>query len=138
MKVVFDANVLVSFLLTAGATISKILKSWQRKEFTLLLTREILLEIEEVLARFVAGKLISPKAAQALVCRLKKEGRIITSFSQIEVSPDKKDNRYLACAKDGEAKYLVTGDKRHLLSLKKFNGFKIVSPREFLSITEKK
>lgn len=100
MKVVFDANILVSFLLTAGATISKILKSWQRKEFTLLLTREILLEIEEVLARFVAGKLISPQAAQALVCRLKKEGKIITSFSQIEVSPDKKDNRYLACAKD--------------------------------------
>lgn len=138
MRVVFDANVLISFLLTRGPTISKIFKSWQDQEFTLLVTDEILLEIKQVLERFVAAKLIQSQAATALLRRLEEESEIITSFSKITISPDKKDNRYLACAKDGKAKYLVTGDKKHLLNLRNFGQTEIISPVEFVEISKKK
>jgi predicted nucleic acid-binding protein len=38
----------------------------------------------------------------------------------------------LECALAGEADYLVTGDKKHLLPLRQFRGIRIISPAEFL------
>lgn len=133
MRVVIDANVLISFLLTRSPTISQILESWKNKKFTLLVTSEILLEIQQVLERFVGGKLISSQDAAALFKRLEQDSEIITTLSRVTISQDKKDNRYLACAKDGQAEYLVTGDRKHLLSIKKFGITEIISPREFLN-----
>lgn len=132
MRVVLDANILVSFLLTSGPTISQIMTFWRQNKFTLLTTDEILTEIKQVLARFVAAKLIKEEAALALLTRLEKDGQLVQSLAQVTASPDKKDNRYLAAAKDGQADYLVTGDKKHLLALKQFGGIKIISPKEFL------
>lgn len=136
MKIVIDANVFISFLLTRSPTISLLLHFWQQKKFTLLATDEIILEIQQVLERFVATKLIKEQEAAALLRRLKKEAEIITSLSQIDISPDKKDNRYLACAKDGKADYLISGDQ-HLLGLKSFADAEILSPTEFLQIIKK-
>lgn len=137
MKIVIDANIFVSFLLTRSPTISQTLKLWQQKKFTLLVTDEIILEIQQVLERFVAAKLIKKGEATVLLRRLKREAEIITSLSQIDISLDKKDNRYLACAKDGKADYLVTGDRKHLLPLKSFANTRIVTPIEFVEITKK-
>lgn len=137
MKVVLDANVLVSFLLTSGPTISQIIIFWQENKFTLLLTDEIITEIKQVLERFVAARLIKGEAAIALLTRLEKDSQIMRSLSPVTASPDKKDNRYLAAAKDGRADYLVTGDKKHLLSLKQFGQTKIIAPKEFVQILQK-
>lgn len=134
MRIILDANILISFLLTRGATISKIIDAWEQNKFTLLVTDEILVEVKQVIERFVAAKLIKVKAAQALLNRLEKDCVIIPGLSVVTISPDKKDHRYLECAKDGRADYLVTGDKKHLLALKKFEGTKIISPKEFTNI----
>ena len=137
MKVIFDANILISFLLTRGETISKILNYWQENKFEVIATDEILTEIKLVLERFVAAQLISKGSALALLERLEREVEIFPSFSIVTISPNKKDNRYLAAAKDGKTDYLVTGDKKHLLSLKQFSKTKIISPGEFVEILEK-
>jgi predicted nucleic acid-binding protein len=42
------------------------------------------------------------------------------------------DNRILECAAQAKAHYLVSGDERHLLPLRDFQGVSIVSPAEFL------
>ena len=44
------------------------------------------------------------------------------------------DNQVLAAAFDGNADYLVTGDKAHLLPLKVVKGIPIVSVAELLEI----
>lgn len=44
------------------------------------------------------------------------------------------DNRILECALEGHVAYIVTGDKKHILALKEFNGIRIVSVDEFLKI----
>jgi len=137
VKVIFDANILISFLLTRGETISKILNYWQENKFEVVATDEILIEIKLVLERFVAAKLIIKGSALALLERLEREAEIFPSFSIVTISPNKKDNRYLAAAKDGKADYLVTGDKKHLLSLKQFEQTKIISPSEFIEILAK-
>lgn len=132
MRVVLDANVWISFLLTRGETIASIFEAWEKEKFGLLVTEEIILEIEQVVERLSLKGVINYEDAQALVRRLKKNTEPILSFSDINISSDKNDNRYLACALDGEADYLVTGDKKHLLPLKKIGKTQIISPKEFV------
>ncbi len=50
---------------------------------------------------------------------------------------DPSDNKFLECAIEGKADYLVSGDN-HLLKLKEFEKVKIISVTDFLSIIEKK
>jgi predicted nucleic acid-binding protein len=38
----------------------------------------------------------------------------------------------LECALAGEADFIVSGDKQHLLALRQFQGIPIVSPADFL------
>lgn len=58
--------------------------------------------------------------------------------SVVDASPDPDDNFLLALALDGQADYLVTGDKSHLLFLKEFNGIPIIRLDTFLEIIEQK
>ena len=134
MKVVLDANILISFLLTHSETISKIIDGWERQKFTILATSEIITEVRQVVERFVAAKLIKESEALALLDRLEEESLIVPSLSTLTISPDNKDNRYLECAKDGNADYLVTGDKKHLLRFGKFEKTKIISPAQFVQV----
>lgn len=136
MRVIIDANLFVSFLLTRGETIASIFSLWEKKKFVCLMTEEIKLEIFQVVKRFIIKGLISETNGFALLRRLKRNCELVESFSKIEITPNKKDNRYLACALDGEADYLVTGDKKHLLSLKKIGTAKIISPKKFLKIVK--
>ncbi|MYA04561.1 MAG: hypothetical protein F4Y37_08125 [Caldilineaceae bacterium SB0664_bin_22] len=49
------------------------------------------------------------------------------------IKPDHADNRILECGLEASADYLVTGDRRHLLPLKKYRGTRIVNTPQFLS-----
>lgn len=45
---------------------------------------------------------------------------------------DPKDKQFIELALSSNAKYLVTGDKDHLLPLKHYQGIQIVSPYDFM------
>jgi predicted nucleic acid-binding protein len=47
------------------------------------------------------------------------------------IKDDPSDNKYLECAAEGKADYIISGDK-HLADLKFFRGIKIVDPALFL------
>ncbi|RLE06552.1 hypothetical protein DRZ78_04515, partial [Candidatus Aerophobetes bacterium] len=55
-----------------------------------------------------------------------------TKISAIKQKED--DNRILECGVEGKAQYIISGDKRHLLPLKEYQGIKIISPAQFLKI----
>ena len=44
------------------------------------------------------------------------------------------DNRILECALEGKAQYIISGDRKHLLPLKEYQGTKILSPADFLKL----
>jgi predicted nucleic acid-binding protein len=52
------------------------------------------------------------------------------------VPNDPKDDPIVATAVAGGADYLVTGDRRHLLVLREYEGIQMISPRDFLKILE--
>jgi len=44
---------------------------------------------------------------------------------------DPKDDAILACALEGKASYIISGDE-HLLALREYRGIKILTPRDFV------
>lgn len=134
MRVVLDANVLISFLLTRGQTISRIVNGWRSDKFLLLVSDEILVEYKQTLNKFIKNKVIRGEEVESLLNEIIEEAINVQTISVVELSADREDNRYLACAKDGNADFLVTGDKRHLVPLKKFGRTKIISPKDFVNI----
>ena len=54
----------------------------------------------------------------------------------LAVPNDPKDNMVIATAVAGKADYLVTGDRKHLLPMKAYQGICILSPHSFLDLLE--
>jgi putative PIN family toxin of toxin-antitoxin system len=50
-----------------------------------------------------------------------------------EIASDPADNIVLECAVAAKATHIITGDSRHLLPLKQYQGIAIVTPTEFLT-----
>ena len=69
---------------------------------------------------------------EAFSYQLKERAEWIRVHSSLQViREDPSDDKFLACAVDGRADRIVTGD-RHLLRLKSFRGIRIIPPAEFL------
>ena len=53
------------------------------------------------------------------------------------IKSDVSDNRILECGVAGDADIIVSGDTKHILPIKNYQGIQILSPIEFLGILEK-
>jgi putative PIN family toxin of toxin-antitoxin system len=130
--VVFDTNVLVSSIGWSG-TPRRCLELARNGSITLVTCEPML----EELTRTLRDKLrFSPRQLLEAHADLLNTARIIVIPLMIHgVCPDPKDDMVLECAAAAGADYLVTGDKKHLLPLKHFQGIPIVSPAELLRLT---
>lgn len=128
MRVVFDTNVLLAAFVTEGVC-AKLLVRARRRQFSLLTCPFILHEFERILMKkFSATKL---ERLDALSILTEAVDEIVhPSITVPKVCRSKDDNNILACAQEGTADYLVSGDK-DLLILKAFEGTHIISPRAF-------
>ena len=135
LKVVVDTNVLVSGTILSRGNPFEILESWRRKEFALVLSAEIIAEIEAVLRRPKIFKkyALTETLIARLIAALDQEATTITPMP-IDPIPNVEpaDLKFLACAEASDADYLVTGDQG-LLALKTHKRSRIVSPRAFLA-----
>jgi len=134
IKVVPDTNVLVSATIVRGNEFL-FLKQAQNKKFELYLSPPILEEYMDVLSRpkfeFSEDEIMS--ALDALL----SFSNVIFPKERIDIiGEDPSDNRFLECASEAEADFLVSGDK-HLLALKRYGRTRIVNTKEFLEEMEK-
>jgi len=53
---------------------------------------------------------------------------------KVDISPDTADNFLIEMAQAGDADYLVTGDKRDLLDIKRHGKTQIVTARQMVKI----
>lgn len=136
LKAVVDTNVLVSGTILSRGNPFEVLEGWRRQEFTLILSTEIVAEIEAVLRR---PKIFKKYAlTETLIARLIAAfGQDATTITPISIDPipgvEPADLKFLACAEASDADYFVTGDQ-DLLDLKTHKRSRIVSPRAFLTI----
>ncbi len=129
VKVVIDTNVLVSATLFGGNP-EQILDSAEEGKIKILISEEILEEFKGVLQRKFGFSL---DIVEITVSAIKEISTLVTPTQRLNVIKKKEDdNRILECAVEGKVQYIVSGDKRHLLPLKEYQGIKILSPAQFL------
>lgn len=131
-KVVLDTNVLISGVIATGHS-SRIVDAVRKEELKLVTSAHMLEEFSDVISRrHIARKY--PKAAEKaedLLDFLRAFADIVLGQpGETQISEDRDDDYVLACASEGDAEYIISGDP-HLLNLKIYNNIPILSPREF-------
>lgn len=134
MRVILDTNVLVSALLVPGGVPAQLLDAWFDGRFVLLTSEEQLDELRRVTRQPRIRTYVEPSTAGSLVNDLRHFAELAKELPRLNVSTDPVDNFLLAMATVGRADYLVTGDKRDLLALKRCGTTRIVSTKRFLEI----
>ena len=129
MRVVVDTNILISALLFGGPP-EQVFIAGLRGEIQLLTSLSLLKEFEKVLKEKFK---LNIHLVGEIIEEVMDVAEIIEVSSRIKaISYPDEDNRVLACAVDGKADFIVTGDTKHILPLKEYGGIKILSPSEFL------
>ena len=139
MRVLVDANVLISYLIVPQqSAISRIMDAALQRRFTLLLPQALLEElVEAVTVKPRLRKRIRRESLDGLVSRLLIAAEILPLIKgdMPIVSRDRKDDYLLAYALVGRADYLITGDE-DLLVLGKIGDVLIMRPSDFLLVLE--
>ena len=128
MKVVFDTNVFVSALVFPGGNGEQAFLRVLEGEHQLLLSRAIVGELLDALARKFARDREELARVAVFLADL---AEIVEPETSLEVFEDDADNRILECAIAGQAEMVVTGDKK-MLELERYEGIRIVSLGEYL------
>jgi len=136
IKAVIDANVFVSAALSSGSNPDKIIDLARQGKICLLISQDILQEIRIV---FLYPKIkrrlkLTAREIDEFLSDIAKPALITPGALNLKaVKDDPKDDKYLICAMEGKADYIVSGDK-HLLSLNNYHGISIVTPTVFLTL----
>jgi len=130
VNVVIDTNVIVSAAKSTDGNPAQIFEMLLLEEITNFTTEEIIEEIKDVLARpRIKLNLVEQKF---VLNNFEKFSKKISTSSKFDIiKDDPADNKFLECAVDSKADYIISGDN-HLLKLKEFKGIKIITPAEFV------
>ena len=88
---------------------AKLLRDWIESEsFVWLVTEDILTEYKHVLARLT----VRPTVIGSVINLLREEAEFVDVRFGIEVSPDRSDDKFCACAQVGRAAFIATLNPR--------------------------
>ncbi len=130
MKVVLDTNIFISGIFWDGNYCAQIIDAWKLGKITLISSLVIIQELVETLSTF---KISMPEG-------MIQEWRQIIIENAIIVEPteelnivkyDAEDNKFFEAAITGQADYIISQDKKHVLSIKEYKTVKTISPEEF-------
>lgn len=133
MRVVLDTGILIAALITHDTPPDQIYQAWRKKRFELVTSEWQLAEFRRVSRYPRLRKYLSSAEAGNLVNGLRYQAVVLTELPRLDLSPDPDDNPILAMAVASRADYLVSGDKRDLLALKRVEQTRIVTARQFLN-----
>ena len=127
MKILIDTNIIISGLFFRGLPKEFLIKM-DFKKFQVCVNKEIITEYKEQIQK----KILNPKYIlnEELFEKFFKDLHNFEKVSDLKVCRDPKDDKFINCAIDAKAIYIVSGDN-DLLTLKNFAGIEIVTAREF-------
>ncbi len=129
MNIVIDTNIILSGLFFGGYP-RKVLEAVLDDECTVFASSEIIDEYTRIVDEYLKkhGNYSSVFLLLPLIAKMK----IIEPKSTTNICRDKDDNKFLNCAIDANAIYIVTGDQ-DLLVLAKFSDTQIITAKEFVT-----
>lgn len=131
--VVLDTNVLVRVLLAKSPLTRTLRDSLQRSVFILLISDEILLELGRVLRypRIALRHHLTEANIRDFENTVRSLAVIVPGLYAVsKVEADPSDDKFLACALEGDADYVVSEDP-HLRDLKEYQGIAIIGLEQF-------
>jgi|SRR5271157_2658698 len=131
IRVVVDTNVLVSALISPFGNEAQALDAVQKDRLIPCISPNILIEYAEVLARPKFG--FARDEINGLMELLKSKGLLCEPTPVSGASPDSGDDDFIACALEAQAKFIVTGNKRHFPA-EACGRAKVVSAREIVEL----
>ena len=126
MKILIDTNILISALFF-GKFPKEFLNEVLVKNFEICINDKILDEYEATIHKKILKKKILD---EVLYEKFLQDVRFFESVSDLKICRDPDDDKFINCAIDAKAIYIVSGDN-DLLTLKNFAGIEIVTAREF-------
>lgn len=126
MKILFDANVIISGFVSQGYSFDVIKDAANKHE--VYCTEYLIKETQKNLSTKFP---LSHEAVKSIISTVKKqfiEGKTANIVEKI--SRDPKDDQILADAVTNEIDVIITGDK-DLLELKNYKGIKIIMPKDY-------
>jgi putative PIN family toxin of toxin-antitoxin system len=130
MKIVLDTNVFVSSFF--GGNPRRIIQLWEEGSLTLCLSGAILDEYLQVVVRL---GLRTGAELEEMVGVLKHAPNVlfVAEPKPVKVvADDPDDDKFIACAVESGARFVVSGDK-HLLGIRRYYEIQVMSPQEFLT-----
>ena len=128
IKVIFDTNIWISFLI--GKRLASIKEFISNGKIQIVLTEQLITEIELVTQRPKLQKYFNQESVEELLFLIETIGKIYPIKPKHHLSRDAKDNFLLDLIDKSKADYLVTGDN-DLLELSKFKTATILTPKQF-------
>jgi len=129
LKVVLDTNVFIAAYFNRKSASARIIDLCLENKHKLIFSPRLRKELRLILKNVRAEREFREKIRSLFVnaSKVKPTKKVFT------VKEDPEDNKFLECALEGEADYLITSD-RHLLELGEFAQTKICKPTQFLKL----
>lgn len=134
-RVVADTNVLVSATLVEHGFSARVLDAARNRRIILVVSPHLLREYRRVIQRpHITKKYREINQRSEAIVHFLQRFSILVPGRPIDpvIQEDPQDDAILACAVEGRARYIVSGDK-HLNELGQYRGIKILTPREFVT-----
>jgi len=136
LRAVLDTDVFVSGLMGVKSPPRRIVDGWLEGQFKLVTSLHLVEELAHVLGypRIAERVRLDPTDVDVILAALLSQAEVVPGELQLPgVTRDPKDDAVVACAVEGQADYLVSGDD-DLLVLHVYEGTQVVTPRRFLEI----
>ncbi len=136
IRAVLDTNVLVSGLMGAKGAPRQALDAWLEGQFTLVTSLYLVDEFVHVLQypRIAERLQVTEDELAAILAALLSQAEVVPGQLQLPgVTRDPKDDAVVACAVEGGADYIVSGDQ-DLLVLDRYESVTVVTPRHFMKV----
>ncbi len=128
MRIVIDTNVIASAVFFGGRPY-QLLRYIMENHVEVVASKEIVDEYEEIILRLQQkySAITTKIPFHDILAKLE----IIRVSSDIHVSRDPDDDKFISCAVDGKCLYIVSGDS-DLVSIGKYEGIEILTVADFL------
>jgi putative PIN family toxin of toxin-antitoxin system len=136
MRLVLDTNVVASAVLWGGVP-RLLLQAGREKRVSLFTSIRLLAELTDILVRpkFEKKLAASGLTIEQIVDRYTELAALVQPAAIAPtVLDDPDDDQVLPCAVSARADLIVSGDRRHLIPLGRFEGMPIILPAEALRI----
>ena len=127
MKIVIDTNVLISAAFFGGIP-RKVIQTVVEGKTIACANKLIVNEYEEIKEEMILYK--KGNLRDDIFDSYLKKIKMFDVVTVVDICRDPDDNKFIACAVDAKAIYIVSGDK-DLLTVEKYDEIEIVTAKEF-------